>query len=202
MFEEVRAGNIGASWTVRQWNGSVAAIPGHSGEPVEPDDMDRFVNAVVDLRIRAIRPGLKAIRKGFRTNTGLRKRQFITGAVLSRAAQGSPTISIAHLKAITDVARNMPPEEIARFWRVVSEFDERDKSLLLRFITTQTRLPNPTIGNPFRIAICRSDGVTDQSLPMAATCFNRLSLPVYTTDDVARDKILLAIRTCVTMENK
>jgi hypothetical protein len=94
LFKGLRDGTIGATWIIRQWDGDLVPVPGHSGEAVERCDVNHFIGVMVDFRLRALRPGLKAIRRGFRANTMLRKREFVTGMVLSRAGRVSKTDAV------------------------------------------------------------------------------------------------------------
>jgi hypothetical protein len=103
---------------------------------------------------------------------------------------------------------------IAYFWEVVSkELSNEDRAALLRFTTSCSR--PPTLGfhqlqPPFTIrlvdvedtharsssffsSLFQSSSSSTSSLPTAATCFNVLKLPKYTSKKVLKNKILQAI---------
>ena len=121
-------------------------------------------------------------------------------------AQGSPIISIEHLKTITissDFEGGNDNPYISRFWKAVEQFNEEEKKMLLRFITSLSRLPNPSINQNFKIKIDHMNSKKpDETLPTASTCFNQLHLPNYSSVEIAYNKILYAIRFCQTMENR
>ena len=74
------------------------------------------------------------------------------------------------------------------------------RSLLLKFATTLTRLPNRQVNPSFHISVARMTDGNDQRLPMAATCFTKLYLPSYSSAEIAYEKIIYAVETCDTME--
>jgi hypothetical protein len=208
VFKGLRDGTATTTWCIRNWDGRVHVLPRREEKAVGTDDIETYVNECVAFRIRAVTPFLKLIRKGFRENVGFKRHTLMTGAVLSRLAQGSATVSLEHLRAVTRVSeRHFPSgqndEFIRRFWRIVERFSPEQRKLLLKFVTTLTRLPNSTIFSDFRIAIDAWSGRNpDEALPTASTCFTLLHLPRYTNDDVAFAKIAYAIQNCQLMENQ
>jgi hypothetical protein len=206
-LDAVAQGDLQTTWAAASWDGHAVPLPGMPpGRAVLPDEARAFADAVVEFRIASIRPALKAIRKGFRENVGFKKDPFVTGKILSLAAEGTPVISIEFLKTITVVSgfEDGPQSPfIQRFWRVVSGFGEDDRRNLLRFMTTLTRIPNTAMCPDFRLGIDPFPTTEpDLMLPMASTCFNALHLPRYTNDQAASNKILYAIRSATTMENE
>jgi hypothetical protein len=201
-FEE----KTGAQWTVETWDGVIQTLPGHApGAPLRALAIDQYVNECIKFRVMAITPVLKLMRKAFRENIGFKRHRLLSGALLSRMAQGSSMVTAGHLKSLTVYSDYDGPSNqyIVRFWKAVDRLDSEQMKLLMKFITTLTRLPNPSINPEFKIHIDRmSSRYPDQSLPTASTCFNRLHLPMYTDDDICYQKLLYAIQFCQTMENK
>ena len=88
------------------------------------------------------------------------------------------------------------------FWKVVEQMDNTKRSLLLRFITTLSRLPLKHNRANFQIVIQRrTSDDPDREFIRASTCFNRLYLPCYTNFDSAWDRINMSIEMAPTMEN-
>jgi hypothetical protein len=193
-------------WIVEGWDGSMQPLPGHPpGLFVGALEVELYMHECVQFRIGQIRPSLKTIRKAFRENVGFKRHPLLTGSLLARMAQGSSVVTAGQLKSITVYADYDGPTDpsIARFWRAVDRLNSEQMKLLMKFITTLTRLPNPTINPEFRIHIDKmTSRAPDQSLPTASTCFNRLHLPMYTDDEICYQKLLYAIQFCQTMENK
>jgi len=82
-------------------------------------------------------------------------------------------------------------------WRVLESFDKKEKSLFLRFVYGQSRLPATA-----RFTVCPVDTTNpNQSLPQAMTCSFKLKCPRYTTYEDARNKILFAINHCTAIDS-
>ena len=202
---------IQINWTVVDWDGSVVVLPGHPNNSiVKPGEVEQYIRECIRYRINAIRPLMKEIRTAFRENVGFQKNHpvwsLLSGAILSRMAQGTGVVLCDHLRKITlyvDYEGENDPV-IVNFWKAVSRFTPEQMKLLLKFITTLTRLPNLSTNADFHITIDKLNpkSEVDDTLPTASTCFNRLHLPAYTTDEVCYQKLLYAVQFCQTMENK
>merc|ERR1711871_491018 len=83
------------------------------------------------------------------------------------------------------------------FWSVLRSFNQRQRSLFLRFCWARDRLPLTDEGfdNHFTVKELRRED-PDSSLPQASTCFFTLSLPRYSTFEKMRTQILTAIENC------
>lgn len=193
-------------WQIESWDGTMTILPGHSpGTLVKPEEASQYVHEVIAYRIATLKPMLKVMRTAFRANIGFNTHPLLTGKLLARMAQGSPVIATEHLKAITVVTDydGLNDPYIVRFWKAIDRFTSDQRRLLLKFVTTLTRPPNSTINPDFRIQIDRMNTRNpDERLPTASTCFNRLHLPPYTTDDICYEKLLYAVQYCQSMENK
>eukprot|EP00762_Andalucia_godoyi_P006420 ANDGO_02867.mRNA.1 putative E3 ubiquitin protein ligase C167.07c len=90
--------------------------------------------------------------------------------------------------------------EVVWFWTIVSEMSQAQRSKLLRFATSNPRVPLLGFGemNP-QFCISRGDG--KNRLPTAATCFNLLRLPVYDSLETMRHSLLTAIEEAQTFEH-
>jgi HECT-domain (ubiquitin-transferase) len=85
------------------------------------------------------------------------------------------------------------------FWEVVEEFDQEMKARLLQFVTGTSGVPSRGFGvlqgNDGNIRKFTIHGVSlDVCLyPRAHTCFNRIDLPRYETQNDLREKLKLAV---------
>ena len=78
------------------------------------------------------------------------------------------------------------------FWDIVlNEWDDEKRRKLLSFTTGSDRAPVNGLKS-LKFFIIREDG-DDQKLPSSHTCFNQLCLPVYSSKDILRNKLLMAI---------
>ncbi|CCD16248.1 unnamed protein product [Trypanosoma congolense IL3000] len=101
---------------------------------------------------------------------------------------GTPELSYEGLCGVCEVS--LPPEHAEMFNEVVQSMSDKDRRLLLRFTTGQTRLPLKK-----NIKVEQSDAALD-TLPKSSTCFFTLYLPVYSSVTIMRKRMLYAIRHC------
>ncbi|KAF2754009.1 hypothetical protein EJ05DRAFT_480019 [Pseudovirgaria hyperparasitica] len=82
---------------------------------------------------------------------------------------------------------------IQHFWRVMESLDEQDKRAVIKFVTSTPRAPLLGFGQlnpPFTI---RDSGRDEVRLPTSSTCVNLLKLPMYSSFEVLREKLLYAV---------
>jgi hypothetical protein len=195
-----------ALWSCDTWDGVAVTLPGHvPGAVVGPGEVDQYCQECVQFRLLTLKPALKSMRATFRLNMGFKRQPVMNGGLLSRMAQGFGIIAMHELQAITVYKDYSGPYDpyVQRFWRTVAKMRQEELKLLLKFITTLTRIPNQSLHPEFRLEIDRLVvKVPDEVLPTAATCYNRLHLPMYSNDETCDEKVFYAIRFCQTMENK
>ncbi|KDQ20978.1 hypothetical protein BOTBODRAFT_26989 [Botryobasidium botryosum FD-172 SS1] len=84
-------------------------------------------------------------------------------------------------------------DTIQSFWKVVKSFDQNQRRMLLRFVTSCSRPPLLGFKELVPRFAIRDAGTDDQRLPTAGTCVNLLKLPRYSDEGVLRQKLLQAI---------
>ena len=101
---------------------------------------------------------------------------------------------------------------ILSFWKVLESFSEDEKILFLKFAWGRTRLPRnkkefeKQYPNHFTISKLLEDQnysaiqMPDNYLPKAHTCYFQLDLPHYSSEEILKSKLLLAIQNCATMD--
>ena len=192
------------NWTIENWDGSVLPISNPTNRSIVTGDLvERFAANCIRARIEILLSNIHYIRLGFYENIGFSSHISMTGTVISLLAQGSNIITTEQLKQITifDVVIRQIPNLEANYWKAVSMMTNEQRSLLLKFITTLPRLPNPAINKDFNITVLLMSNSDEGMLPVAATCFNKLILPPYSSAEIAYQKITMAIEACQTMEN-
>ena len=80
---------------------------------------------------------------------------------------------------------------VQRFWRVMSELSNKDRSQFLRFAWGRSRLPKTSNwSRPFKLNYSKAG---DELLPVSHTCFFLLDLPQYSTDAIMKERLRVAI---------
>ncbi|OMJ65573.1 hypothetical protein SteCoe_33944 [Stentor coeruleus] len=85
---------------------------------------------------------------------------------------------------------------VKNFWKVMESFDDEERSLVLKFVTSCHRPPLMGFKNlfpPFTLSKARIDR-DDEKLPSSQTCMNILRIPTYSSWKVLREKLIIAIR--------
>lgn len=108
---------------------------------------------------------------------------------------GHANVDVWDLKTHTNYGGYLDTDQtIKDFWTVFESFEEEDKRLLLKFVTSVSKAPlqgfkalNPSFA-------IRNAGRQVDRFPTASTCVNLLKLPDYQDIDQLRKKLLYAIR--------
>ena len=83
-------------------------------------------------------------------------------------------------------------QTVIDFWSIViDELTFKQKKQLLSFITGSDRVPIRGLSD-LTITISRN-GSNDQKLPTSHTCFDHILLPQYSSKDILRERLLVAI---------
>ena len=210
-FKSVRNKEVPPSWTANSWlpsSSSVQLIGGaknsSSCKEDEDEEIIRYLNEYTKYRLHLIEPQLIMIRDGFVDNTELNSNPLLSGKVLSYLAQGTGDLTVEMLKSIEKVFNRGPQfnKVVEFFWEAVEEFNKEEIKMLLKFITGVTRIPKISEhGNNFHINIMKMNCKNpDSQLPTAQSCFNKIALPMYSSKEVAKERILFAIKNCLTLE--
>ena len=117
---------------------------------------------------------------------------------------GRRDVDVEFLKANTDVSRvRGDTSHVDMMWEVLEEFTAKERELFLRFVWGRSRLPltGADFTQKFQVIpfnMPRGDNTSiDRMLPMSHTCFFQLELPRYSSKEVMKRKLQIAITSCV-----
>jgi hypothetical protein len=195
-----------AIWEFEMWNGDRTPLGTSGGQPVPPDKLGAYIDQVIHNRISSLKQFLEPMKAGFWENIGRAGQAQVTPEILKPLALGSGDVSVAELMAVTRIKEGEPvhPGELDRLKCVLERFSDVERRKFLIFVTACPRLPSPKLNPHFAILIVRKvldpGQNPDNWLPGAHTCSARLDLPRYSSDDIAHEKIQIAITQCRTME--
>ncbi|KAG2038220.1 hypothetical protein BDR03DRAFT_999556 [Suillus americanus] len=82
---------------------------------------------------------------------------------------------------------------IQTFWKVLEDFDQEQRRLFLRFVTSCSRPPLLGFRQLSPLFAIRDAGSDEDRLPTSSTCVNLLKLPRYKSEKKLHDKLLQAI---------
>ena len=155
--------------------------------------------------LESIRPQVEAVRRGITVvvDEDLMKsiRTHLRVSELKLLMCGTPEIDVDDWETSTTYSGGYTTSSniVQWFWAIVREMDRPRRSQLLQFCTGSPRVPATGFSNLMgysgalnRFCIQKLDG-NPTKLPTAATCFNTLKLPEYSSQALLESKLILAI---------
>eukprot|EP00300_Choanocystis_sp_HF-7_P009738 c16608_g1_i1.p1 GENE.c16608_g1_i1~~c16608_g1_i1.p1 ORF type:complete len:1572 (+),score=317.42 c16608_g1_i1:1741-6456(+) len=177
-------------------------IPGGNEISVTLDNLDSYIEALVDAHIGSgVRAQVLAFREGFSTVFSIHHLQpFSVNEVEILVCGEHRQLSLQALRQHTkaDHGYTINSTAIQTFFEIVEEMDAAAQRRLIMFITGSPRLPVGGLAtlNP-RLTIVRKTPEqgrsADEYLPSVMTCANYLKLPDYSSKEVMRNRLELAI---------
>ncbi|CAN7938426.1 unnamed protein product [Ixodes hexagonus] len=166
---------------------------------VTRENRQEYVDLYVDFLLNAsVRHCFEAFSQGFYKVCSSKSvnllQDLFHAQELMILVVGSENYDWADLEKNTEYKNGYNPNHptIRMFWRVFHGLDYEEKKKFLLFLTGSDRIP--ILGMSEIKIILQPMKVDDDHLPVAHTCFNLLDLPMYSTEEVMREKLRLAIQ--------
>jgi len=166
--------------------------------PVTADNRKRFVELYVQFILcDSIAAQFEAFCQGFYLVCNERLiKQLFHPRELELLTIGSPVLDFHELERVTVYGEGYTAKTpvVRWFWDTVHSLDAEYKRKFLQFCTGTTRAPIQGLGH-IKFAIQRSGtpDTADTRLPVAHVCVNLLDLPPYSSLEVLRARLLVAI---------
>ena len=179
---------------------NIDLIPNGRNTPVTEENKARYVSLVCQHRMtNSISSQIKAYLDGFYEMVSPELIALFTPRELELLISGLPDIDVSDLKMNTDyVGWKATDKQIQWFWNVLSALSRNEKAAFLQFVTGSSKVPLagfgelPGMRGVQKFSIHKAGG-TNGALMSAHTCFNSLDLPVYSSEEELREKLLYAI---------
>jgi len=144
---------------------------------------------------------IPAIQRGIEAIIPTSLLALLTWHELELRICGSPGVDLNLLKKNTQYLNGLGPSSqlVKNFWYVLERFSPEEQEMFLIFVWGRSRLPPASeFTTKFQLEplIILNDRDVDEYLPEARVCFFSLSLPMYSTKEKLREKLLYAITTC------
>ncbi|XP_037522986.1 E3 ubiquitin-protein ligase SMURF2 [Rhipicephalus sanguineus] len=175
--------------------------------PVTDDNKKEYVRLFVNYRfMRGIEQQFLALQKGFSELIHPNLLKSFDEKELELVIGGLGKIDLMDWKANTRLKHCTADSNVVKwFWQTVESYSEERRARLLQFVTGSSRVPlqgfkalqgSTGAAGPRLFTIHMIDANTD-NLPKAHTCFNRIDLPPYETQEKLSEKLTQAIEeTC------
>ena len=190
------------TYTTQLSNGeTVPIIQNGENIKVEYNDINKYHELVLKTRFEEGSKQMQAMREGFEIVFPMSFISILNWKEVEERVRGPSEISVEALKSITDYdCCSHDNEHIVRFWRVFEDFTNEQRSMFLKFVWGRSRLPiaERLKDQRFEIYLMGKNEYKDHNLnfPQSHTCYFKLDLPRYTTDEACKAKILYAITAC------
>jgi len=164
--------------------------------PVTYESRDEFVKLSIYHRLHESDAQVRAIKKGLRSVVPANMLTLFSGYDLELMVCGNPMIDLKILRKHTIYKKISPSSSVVKnLWKCLESFNMEERQLFLRFVWGRSRLPvsENDWSHDFSIVGLKHG---DDKLPISHTCFFTLDLPMYSSYEVMRKKILFAIFNC------
>ncbi|XP_063694630.1 E3 ubiquitin-protein ligase NEDD4-like isoform X1 [Bolinopsis microptera] len=151
----------------------------------------KFVNRITDQ--------VRSFKDGFNDVIPLRSLAVFDENELEYLMCGITQIDVEDWATYTDFKGGFSPTHhvVVWFWKAVRSFDNEFRARLLQFVTGTSRVPmngfRELQGSNGPQKFCIEKWGTNQDLPRAHTCFNRIDLPMYSDYHTLREKLRVAV---------
>jgi len=174
---------------------------------VNEQNKKEYVKLYVTYRfMHGIEQQFLALQKGFNELIPQNLLKPFDERELELVIGGLGTIDLQDWKANTRLKHcTAESNQVIWFWRIVESYSEEMRARLLQFVTGSSRVPlqgfkalqGSTGAAGPRLFTLHLVEVDTNNLPKAHTCFNRLDLPPYTSEEKMSDKLTQAVEeTC------
>ena len=150
-------------------------------------------------RINESEVQINSIRNGLSKIIPLSILQLFTGKELSMLVCGRKDVDIDLLRQNTKLSSDIKEntKEVRWLWEILHEMNPEEKIKFIKFCWAQERLPSSNeeyIKNQIEFTIkINKNEKNKNGFPRADTCFFNLELPYYTSKDIMKKNLLIAI---------
>lgn len=182
----------------------VELIPGGKDVEVTNNNKFEYCQKVLEHRLyKSIKTQIEAFLQGFRDLVPTNLIQIFDYKELELMLSGLPTVDIEDLKENV-IYKNYSKSSavILWLWEVLEELKNSERAEFIQFITASSKVPiegfkglRGSNGQVQKVEIIKlTTDSPDKRLPQAHTCFFQLDLPEYSSKEVLREKLLIAIQ--------
>ena len=160
-----------------------------------------YIRLAVEYKLEtSIRDQVAAFLRGFHRVVSADSLKDFTVSELERLISGVSEIDVTDWEnnTVYDEGYQCDSPQIRWFWQAVRTFDENQKRALLQYATGSPGVPVEGFSHlrncgEIRLFELSRDIRSNELLPEAHTCFNRLDFPEYEDYETTRAKLLVAI---------
>jgi E3 ubiquitin-protein ligase HUWE1 len=176
------------------------------GASIDVDNDNKFEYcqlAVEYLLYKRVGAQIDAFLQGFRDLVPAHLIRIFDHEELELMLSGLPTVDVADLRDHAIYKQYTNESQVIQWlWEVLEEFQNADRGEFIQFITGTSKVPVEGFaglrnhqGQLQKVEIVKLPAEKpDSRLPQAHTCFFQLDLPEYSSKDILRKRVTLAIK--------
>ena len=159
----------------------------------------KYISMLIYNRINEAEIQINSIRNGLSKIIPLSILELFTGKELSRLVCGKKEVDIDLLHQNTKLSNDLTEnsKEVRWLWEILHEMNSEEKIKFIKFCWAQERLPTSNeeyVKNQIVFTIKNNKNERSKNgFPRADTCFFNLELPNYTSKDIMKKNLLIAI---------
>ena len=170
----------------------------------------KFVDLSIQARLAEGAAQAAELLKGLQTIApASRLLRLMTGRELQLLVCGEADVDLAVLRKHTKYGHGCAENQrhIKYLWEVLEGFTAEERRLFLTFVWSRNRLPlteqdwGETKMTVHELNTSNLRGPADQHFPVTHTCFFSIEWPQYSSVNMAREKLLYAIKNCRSIDN-
>ncbi|OAG19006.1 thyroid hormone receptor interactor 12 [Alternaria alternata] len=202
VIQDCRVEDLALDFTLPGYD-SIELIPNGADTPVTIENVDTYVEKVIDFTLGSgVQRQADAFRAGFTEVFPYSAlKAFTPDELVMLFGRTDEDWSLETLmdSIKADHGYNLDSKSVRNLLATMSEFDAQERRDFLQFITGSPKLP---IGGfkaltPMFTVVCKPSEppfTSDDYLPSVMTCVNYLKMPDYSTVEILREKLSVAIR--------
>lgn len=176
----------------------IELCPGGQDRKLTRQNAEEYIELTVKAMLNRAAPQMAKVREGIEFICGSKLLAALSWRYAEERCIGKYETDIEYLKKYTSHEGHFRKEDSKTrkwFWEIFEEMAEEDRQLYLRFINGQAKLPTDMSKLRYKHAL-RSKGGGDTTLPEAHTCYFQIDIPEYSTKEIFRKLLLVAVRFC------
>jgi len=183
-------------------NRKIPLCPDGEDRLVDPTNVEEFIQLTCDHVYNMASTQIKWIKEGLHEIVPSTIINLVEWNELEDRTCGMKILDIEKLKKITDYSNCHEDSKVIKwFWNVLSNMEEEDKTLYLKFAWGRSRLPFDCSKLQYRHCLYFASHMSKDSLPESHTCFFQTDLSDYESEELLEKKLLVAIRFCGEIDN-
>ena len=157
---------------------------------IDESNKTQFIqDSIKYITTESIKPQIDSFLDGLYSMVPKKFLQLFTVEELELLINGSPTVNIDELKAKTEYVNFKENDNVIQWlWEILKNANEEFCKKFLKFVTGSIR-----IGVNFEKLIIEKINTDTNGYPRSHTCFNRLDLPHYSSEEILKEKLSEAI---------